>query len=262
MTRLDFLTRKEQQQKISMVTCYDYWSAQLLADTDIDCLLVGDSLAMVMHGHNSTLNADVEMMSLHTSSVARGAPGKFIVSDMPFLSTRKGLTPAMEAVGSLMRAGCNAVKIEGLNGHSDLIKHIVDSGVPVMGHLGLTPQSINQLGGYKVQGRNKQAEEELNSAARALEDIGVFALVLECVPAELGKTISENLKIPTIGIGAGLHTDGQVLVLHDLLGFNTKFKPKFLRHYAQGGEVVQQAINRFHSDVISKEFPSTEESYQ
>ena len=261
MNRFDFIQKKKEKEKITMVTCYDYWSACLLNETPVDTLLVGDSLAMVMHGHNSTLPATNEMMALHTQAVAKGAPKKFIVADMPFLSTRKSLSESMHAVDLLMKAGASAIKIEGAAGHFDLIKHIVESGVPVMGHLGLTPQSIHQLGGFKVQGKNAESEDQILTAAKSLQDAGAFSLVLECVPTELAQKISQQLEIPTIGIGAGLHTDGQVLVLQDLLGLNTQFKPKFLRHFAQGAEWFKGGINEFCQSVKNESFPSQEESY-
>jgi len=261
MNVLDFRARKRNREKISMVTCYDYWSAQILERTDIDCLLVGDSLAMVMHGHESTVFADVDLMALHIKAVARGAPGKFIVGDMPFLSTRKGLKPTMNAVQALMQAGANAVKIEGEAGHKELIAHIVESGVPVMGHLGLTPQSVHGFGGHKVQGRSECAAEQLLESAKAVAAAGCFALVLECVPAQLAARISRAIDIPTIGIGAGPETDGQVLVLQDMLGMNPEFKPKFLRHYANGFDVISQAVNRFHAETRHGCFPSKSESY-
>ena len=261
MNVLDFQTKKRDGEKISMVTCYDYWSAQILDRTDIDCLLVGDSLAMVMHGHESTVHADIDMMALHTRAVARGAPGKFIVGDMPFLSTRKGLQPTMDAVQALMQAGANAIKIEGEEGQQELIAHIVESGVPVMGHLGLTPQSVNGFGGHKVQGRGDAAAERLLASAQAVADAGCFALVLECVPAQLAARVSRAIDIPTIGIGAGPETDGQVLVLQDMLGMNPDFKPKFLRHYADGFDVVSQAVNRFHEETRHGCFPAKSESY-
>lgn len=261
MNVLDFQARKEAGDKISMVTCYDFWSAQVLNQTDVDCLLVGDSLSMVMHGHNSTVYADVELMALHVKAVSKGAPDKFVVGDMPFLATRKGLTPTMDAVAELMQAGANSIKIEGEEGQTDLIKHIVDSGVPVMGHLGLTPQSVEAFGGHKVQGRNEGAAGAIMESAKRLEDAGAFCIVLECVPSELGRIVSEQLSIPTIGIGAGPNTDGQVLVLQDMLGMNPAFKPKFLRHYADGRGMITDAVNRFHEDTRSGEFPSKAESY-
>jgi len=261
LTVLDFAVRKGSESKISMVTCYDFWSASLLNVSDVDCLLVGDSLAMVMHGFDSTVHADVDLMALHTRAVARGAPDKFIVADMPFLSVRKGLGPAMDAVQALVQAGASAIKIEGEAGQLDIIAHIVESGVPVMGHLGLTPQAVLGLGGHRVQARDEQAAEALLSSARRLSDAGCFALVLECVPAKLGACVSRSIAAATIGIGAGAHTDGQVLVLQDLLGTNPDFKPRFLRHYADGHGLVCDAVNRFHQDVQRGEFPSRQESY-
>lgn len=261
MNVLDFAERKKSAEKISMVTCYDYWSARILNQSDVDTLLVGDSLAMVVHGYTSTVHATVAMMATHTAAVRRGAEDKFIVADMPFLSMRKGLLPAMEAASDLIQAGANCLKIEGAAGHLDIVAHMVESGVPVMGHLGLTPQSVEAFGGHKVQGRGSQAAAELTDAARSLQQAGVFALVLECVPAELATVLSQELSIPTIGIGAGAGTDGQVLVLQDLLGMDPEFKPRFLRHYAQGYSVVHEAVNTFHEDVRAQRFPCAQESY-
>jgi 3-methyl-2-oxobutanoate hydroxymethyltransferase len=261
MNVLDFPKRKDLGEKISMVTCYDFWSAQILDQSDVDCLLVGDSLAMVMHGFDSTVHADVELMALHIRAVARGAPNKFIVGDMPFLATRKGLPATMDAVQSLMQAGASAVKIEGEAGQRELIAHVVESGVPVMGHLGLTPQSVHGLGGHKVQGRSESAEAQLLASARGLADAGCFAVVLECIPANLAARITRDIGVPTIGIGAGPETDGQVLVLQDMLGMNPQFKPKFLRQYACGHRVVQDAVNRFHAETQHGCFPSRSESY-
>lgn len=261
MNILDFQARKKANDKISMVTCYDFWSAQVLNQSNVDCLLVGDSLSMVMHGHDSTVYADVELMALHVKAVTKGAPDKFVVGDMPFLATRKGLTPSMDAVADLMQSGANAIKIEGEQGQTELIQHIVDSGVPVMGHLGLTPQSVEAFGGHKVQGRNEGQAGAIMESAKRLEQAGAFCIVLECVPTELGRIVSEQLSIPTIGIGAGPHTDGQVLVLQDMLGMNPSFKPKFLRHYADGRGLISDAVNRFHDDTRSGEFPNKAESY-
>jgi 3-methyl-2-oxobutanoate hydroxymethyltransferase len=257
-----FAQRKQQQQKISMVTCYDHWSAQILNKTDIDCLLVGDSLAVVMYGYESTVHATLDMMVLHVGAVARGAPDKFIIADMPFLTCSKGLQPAMEAVERLMQAGAHAVKIEGDSHQVDIIRHIVNAGVPVMGHLGLTPQSIHNLGGHRVQGKAEADAAKIVDGARRLEQAGCFSLVLECVPTGLGGCVSEAMKIPTIGIGAGPDTDGQVLVLHDLLGVNPDFKPKFLRQYASGHSLVNDAVNHFHGDVVAGDFPTVAESYR
>lgn len=261
MNVLDFAQKKHRQEKISMVTCYDFWSAKILNQSSIDTLLVGDSLAMVMHGYDSTVHATVDMMATHIAAVRRGAPEKFIVGDMPFLSVRKGLSAAMDAVGSLMQAGSNCVKIEGADGQLDIMAHIIESGVPVMGHLGLTPQSVEAFGGHKVQGRNEGAAAAIVQQAEALQGAGCFALVLECVPAELGRVISQSLSIPTIGIGAGADTDGQVLVLHDLLGMDDGFKPKFLRHFLGGKQLVTEAVNDFHNEVIEHSFPKESEMY-
>lgn len=261
MTTLDFRKYKNENKPISMITCYDSWSAAIIEETDIDCILVGDSLAMTMHGYDSTLPADTELMALHTAAVRRGAPNGFIIGDMPFLSFRKGLVPAMEAVEKIMRAGANAVKLEGYAGHGDIISHIVDSGVPVMGHIGLTPQSVHQLGGYKVQGKSDEKARELMEEAVALEEAGCFAVVLECVPAPIGQAISQKLTIPTIGIGAGNGCDGQVLVLQDMLGLNNKFQPKFVRTYMKGFETIKTALNEYDRTVKDRSFPAEEESY-
>jgi 3-methyl-2-oxobutanoate hydroxymethyltransferase len=261
MNVTDFQKMKEEGRKISMITCYDYSSARAVADSNIDCILVGDSLAMTMHGHPTTLSATTAMMALHTAAVAKGAPAKFIIGDLPFLSYRKGLKDAMDAVQELMTAGAHAVKLEGVRGHAEIVRHIVDSGVPVMGHLGLTPQSFYALGGMKVQARTNAAVKTLISSARQLEDAGCFAIVLECVPAQVARQVTDLLKIPTIGIGAGPHVSGQVLVYQDMLGLNPGFKPKFLRLYANTFEVIRQALNEYDNDVKSGVFPSESESY-
>lgn len=261
MTIHDFYKMKKEAQKISMVTSYDYWSASLLSETDINCLLVGDSLAQVMHGHPSTVHADTHLMALHTQAVSRGAPKKFIVADMPFLSVRKGLASAMESVDQLMKAGAHAVKIEGISGHEEIIKNIVESGVPVMGHLGLTPQSVHQLGGYKVQGRDEETSDFIFQSSLKLQELGCFSLVLECVPTKLGTDITKALDIPVIGIGAGPHTDGQVLVFHDLLGLTAGHKPKFLKTFSDGRDLFKASLDQYHLEVQDNIFPSTEESY-
>ena len=244
-----------------MITCYDSWSAAIIEESNMDCILVGDSVAMAMHGHDSTIPADVDLMALHIAAVRRGAPTSFIIGDMPFLSIRKGLVPAMDTVEKLMRAGANAVKLEGIAGHDDIISHIVDSGIPVMGHIGLTPQSVNQLGGYRVQGKTDEKAKELIEDAQALEEAGCFAIVLECVPASIGKIISEGLSIPTIGIGAGKECDGQVLVLQDMLGLNNKFQPKFVRTFMDGFNNIKDALNEYDSVVKERSFPAEKESY-
>lgn len=258
---LDFIQMKKEKQKISMVTCYDHWTAKIINKSHVDSILVGDSLAMVMHGFPSTLQATVEMMALHTSAVVRGAPEKFVISDMPFLSYRKDLNGAMLAVEKLMQTGAHAVKLEGVDGHQEIIKHIVQSGVPVMGHLGLTPQSVHQLGGFRVQGRDSEAAKSLVRQAVELQGLGCFSLVLECVPAQLAQEVTETLTIPTIGIGAGPKTDGQVLVLQDLLGGQDDFHPKFLRTYLDSSSLIEGALNSYDNEVKKSLFPGEKESY-
>lgn len=261
MNLLSFPERKKNHERLVMVTCYDYTMASIVADADIDLILVGDSAAMVMHGHDTTLPIDVGDMALHVRAVRRGAPDKFIVADMPFMSCRKGLTPAMEAVETLMKAGASAVKIEGIRGQEELVRHIVDSGVPVMGHLGLTPQSVNGLGGFRVQGRGDDERRRLQAEALACQEAGCFSLVLECVPESLAAEITAALDIVTIGIGAGNDTDGQVLVLQDLLGLTSSLRPKFVRRYLDGRSLILNALDRFADDVKKADFPAPEERY-
>jgi len=258
---LDFQACKKRAEKIVMLTCYDYTSARIVQDSDVDVILVGDSAAMVMHGHATTLPADSEMMCRHIESVARGTRDKFIIGDMPFLSFRRSLPDTMQTVGDMMKAGAHAVKLEGFDGNGNTIAHIVKSGVPVMGHLGLTPQSVHQIGGYRVQGRDDCAADTLRQEALACEQAGCFALVLECVPEQLAADITGSLSIPTIGIGAGAHTDGQVLVMQDLLGLSADFKPKFVRQYLAGRQLWKDAFNAWASDVRNGHFPTTDESY-
>lgn len=255
------IIEKKGKAKISMVTCYDYTSARIAANSPIDMLLVGDSLVMTMHGETTTLPATVDLMALHTRAVVKAAPKKFVVGDLPFMSFRSSLSENVENVRKLMAAGCQAVKLEGAKGNLELIRHLVDSGVPVMGHLGLTPQSINQLGGFKVQGRNETAKKEILKQAKELEAAGCFSLVLECVPSDLAKVITAEISIPTIGIGAGPDVDGQVLVWQDMLGMNPDFKPKFLRKYLNGADLIGKALENYHDDVVNGKFPSPEESY-
>lgn len=259
---LEFQEAKRERRKISMITCYDYSFARIVAESNIDCILVGDSLAMTMHGYKTTLNATVNMMALHTAAVVRGAPEKFIIGDLPFMSYRKSLSANMTAAEKVMKAGAHAVKLEGVDGNLKLISHLVQSGVPVMGHIGLTPQSVHQLGGFKVQGRNEKAQKKLQEQALALQDAGAFSVVLECVPSSLAQSITAHLEIPTIGIGAGVDCDGQVLVLQDMLGMNQEFKPKFVKKYMQGFDLVTEALNHFHGEVIHGDFPTEKESYQ
>lgn len=261
MSVLAFGQAKREGRKLALTTCYDYPMARIVAESDVDAVLVGDSVAMVVHGHRHTLAATVEMMTLHIAAVSRGAPEKLIVGDMPFLSFRRGLDRALECVEVFLRAGANAVKLEGVDGHEEIIHHIVQSGIPVMGHLGLIPQSVNSLGGFKVQARDAAAGERVLDEARRLQDLGCFSVVLECVGAETARRVTEALEIPTIGIGAGPDVDGQVLVLHDLLGFDRAFRPKFVRHFGDGHGFVREALARYVAAVREGSFPGTEETY-
>lgn len=257
----DFAAAKTNGRKLVIVTAYDFWSARLLAETAVDCLLVGDSAMMVIHGERDTLGATVELMALHTRAVARGAPGKFIVADFPFLSARKGAAHALDCAAELLRAGAHAVKIEGIRGHEDVVRHLVESGIPVMGHLGLQPQSVHGLGGYVVQGRNGDEAARLKEDAASLEAAGAFAIVLECIPQKLAREITTARSVPTIGIGAGAGCDGQVLVLHDLLGLNPDFKPRFVRRFADGATLVRGGVNAFAKAVNAGTFPKAKESF-
>lgn len=261
LTVPDFLRLKVERKKIVMVTCYDSSFARVLNESEVDILLVGDSCAMTMHGFDSTIHADIEMIALHTAAVARAAPGKFLVADLPFLSVRKGLAPAMEAISCLVKAGAHGVKLEGLKGNEEIVAHVVQSGIPVMGHLGLTPQFVNAFGGMKVQGKSTADQDEMLKDALMFERLGAFSLVLECVPTEIATKIAAQLSIPVIGIGAGEAVDGQVLVLQDLLGFTPDFKPKFLRRYLNGFELFKGAFDRFAGDVREGKYPTKEESY-
>lgn len=254
----EFLAAKTAKRKISMITCYDATSAKIVEETPIDTILIGDSVSVVVHGYADTTHATLPMMVMHTKAVAAGTQ-KFIVSDLPFLSYRKSLSETMDAVSQLICAGAQAVKLEGAGSNTATIRHIVQSGIPVMGHIGLTPQWIHLLGGHRVQGKAEKQANELLEQALALQEAGCFAIVLECIPATLAKTITEALDIPTIGIGAGPHTDGQVLVWHDLLGFDPKFNPKFLKRFADGYSFVQQALESYHHEVSSQQFPVLEQ---
>lgn len=258
-TILDFARARADARPIVMVTAYDALMARLVAASAVDAILVGDSAAMVVHGFASTVEATLAMMVLHTAAVRRGAPERVIVADMPFGSFRRGKYAAAEAAAALLQAGATAVKLEGVAGHEDVITHLVDGGIPVMGHLGLTPQSVNQLGGYRVQGRSHAAAAQLRADARRLQELGAFAVVLECVPATLAGEITAELEIPTIGIGAGAATSGQILVITDLLGMDGRFRPRFARRYRDGHGEVTAALEEFVRDVRTAAFPAREE---
>lgn len=261
----DFAKKKLDGTKISCVTCYDYSSALIVAESDIDCVLVGDSLAMTIYGYDSTLPADIPMMSAHIAAVARGfkakSSQKFIIGDMPFTTYRRGLDNAVDAAGALLKAGAHAVKLEGADGNLEIVKHFVEGGIPVMGHIGLTPQFVNTMGGFKVQGRNDEKAQKILEDALRLEAAGCFSLVIEGVPAALGEKISKELKIPTIGIGAGKGCDGQVLVWQDFLGLNNGHKARFVREFAHQFDETKTVLNKVHAAILNAEYPNDAESY-
>jgi 3-methyl-2-oxobutanoate hydroxymethyltransferase len=245
-----------------MITSYDYSMATIVDKAGIDIILVGDSAANVMAGHKTTLPITLDQMIYHASSVVRGVERAFVVCDMPF-GTYQGdpHTALHSAVRIMKESGADAVKLEGGAEIIDSVKAILSAGIPIMGHLGLTPQSVHQLGGYSVQAKEDAAAEKLIADAKLLEQAGCFAVVLEKIPATLAKRVSEALSIPTIGIGAGADTDGQVLVIHDMLGINKGFSPKFLRRYANLHDIMTEAVEHYIADVKSCDFPNQNEQY-
>jgi 3-methyl-2-oxobutanoate hydroxymethyltransferase len=254
--------QKARGEKIAMITAYDATFARLLDEAGADILLVGDSLGMVVQGHENTLPVTVDEMIYHCRAVARGARRAQIVGDMPFMSYQESLEQGVRNAGRLMKeGGCHAVKLEGGAQHAALVARLVATGIPVMGHLGLTPQSVHQLGGFKIQGREEGAAERLIADARALEAAGAYAIVLEGLPAEVAAAVTAALTIPTIGIGAGDGCDGQVLVIYDLLGLDERFKPRFVRRYADLSTTIKDACGRYISDVRSGAFPGPAESF-
>lgn len=254
--------KKNKKQKISMLTCYDYSFAKILNQTNVDAILIGDSSEMVIFGHADTLGSDANKLALLTEAVRKGAPDKFIITDVPFGLMQMSDSEFFSAIKSFMKSGANAIKIEGVNTYEQRFSQLAAMGVPVMGHLGLTPQHLHQFGGFKVQGKTDDSKKLIVEQAIKLEHLGAFSLVLECVPSDLARVISSELTIPAIGIGAGKDVDGQVLVLQDLLGFNPDFKPKFVRHYFDGFNKIQEAVNAYVSDVHQESFPSSKESYE
>lgn len=256
------IRKKKDGEPIAMLTAYDALMAQILDQSGIDIILVGDSGGMVMGGKENTLSVSMDDMLFYTKSVSRGVSRALLVADMPFLSFQTGIDNAVKNAGRfLQEAGAEAVKIEGGTAVVEIVQRLVEYGIPVMGHLGLTPQSIHQFGGYGIQGKDSAAADRMKKAALALQNAGAFAIVLEKIPASLAGQITASLNIPTIGIGAGPHCDGQVLVSHDMLGLYDKFKPKFVRRYAQLGQAMQQAFIEYISDVKEGRFPSEDESY-
>jgi 3-methyl-2-oxobutanoate hydroxymethyltransferase len=250
------------EQRIACLTAYDYATARLIDAAGIQVALVGDSLGMTVLGYETTLPVTMEEMLHHTAAVARGVEQALVVADMPFMSYQVSCEQALTNAGRFLKeAGADAVKIEGGRRRVDTVCALVDNGIPVLGHVGLTPQSVRQLGGYKVQGKQPEAARELIEDACALADAGLFALVLECVPKELAAEITKRIAIPTIGIGAGAACDGQVLVTHDLLGMYSDLSPKFVKRYAELGPIMQEAFMAYREEVESGEFPAPEHSF-
>ncbi len=253
---------KQQGEKISMLTAYDFSMARILDDAGIDVLLVGDSASNVMAGHETTLPITLDQMIYHAQSVVRAVDRCLVVVDLPFGSYQGNSKEALNSAIRVMKeSGAHAIKLEGGAEVVESIKRIISAGVPVMGHLGLTPQSIYKFGTYAVRAKEDEEAELLVSNAHALQEAGCFAIVLEKIPAALGRRVSEELKIPIIGIGAGMHVDGQVLVMHDMLGINKDFSPRFLRRYLNMYDQVKEATQRYISDVKSKDFPNEQEQY-
>ncbi len=263
VTTLTLKQYKEQKKKIVALTAYDYSTAQVVDKSGVDIILVGDSLAMVVLGHKSTHPVTVDQMIYHTQAVARGTQRAMVLADMPFMSYQEDIKLAVKNAGRFIKeADAQAVKLEGASKHIlEVIERLVDTGIPVMGHLGFTPQSVHALGGFRVQGKSAEKAMKLMNDAQALERVGVFGMVLEMVPASVAKIISENLEVPTIGIGAGEGCDGQILVVDDLLGKFTDFKPSFVRQYANLAEISAKAITNYVEDVRSSDFPNKEESF-
>ncbi|WP_367178686.1 3-methyl-2-oxobutanoate hydroxymethyltransferase [uncultured Anaerococcus sp.] len=262
MSILDFKKYKEEKRKFAYVTAYDYTMASIVDDSDVEIILVGDSLGMTMLGYDSTVPVTVEDMIHHGSAVVRGAKNTFITVDMPFGSYEVSKEEAVKnAVKIFKETGCDCVKLEGGTEYVDTIKTIIKAGVPVMGHIGLTPQSSTMLGGFKVQGTTPESAKKLIEDAKALEEAGCFSIVLECVPSVVGKKIAESVKVPILGIGAGKDVDCQVIVLQDMLGMYPDFKPKFVKIFANVRDEMLKGLNAYHEESVNGTFPSEEYSF-
>ncbi len=257
-----FKSAKAEGRRISMLTAYDYTTASLLDEAGVDCLLVGDSLGMVMLGYENTLSVTMDEMIHHTKAVARGTKQALLVGDMPFLSYHVSTEAAVINAGRFVQeGGAQAVKLEGGADVIDKVRAIIKAQIPVLGHLGLTPQSVNVFGGFKRQGQDLETARQMIDDALLLQDAGVFGLILECVPDGLAKVISERLDIPTIGIGAGMHCDGQVLVIQDLMGMFRRMRPKFVKTYTDGGDTMVSAVQQYIREVQDGAFPTVEHSF-
>ncbi|MBN2398550.1 MAG: 3-methyl-2-oxobutanoate hydroxymethyltransferase [Deltaproteobacteria bacterium] len=262
VTTAAVLKMKREGKKISMLTAYDYSTAVLVDGAGVDMILVGDSLGMVVLGYDSTLPVTMEDMLHHTKAVSRAAQRAMVIGDMPFMSYQASTEEAVKNAGRFMQeAGAHGVKLEGGQEVAETVRKITASGIPLVGHLGLTPQSVHQLGGYRVQGKDDKTARKLMEDARALEEAGAFSVVLECVPAKLAGEISRTLTIPTIGIGAGVECDGQVLVVNDMLGMFEKFTPKFVKKYAELNTEIRAAVGRYVDEVKGGVFPGEEHSF-
>ena len=262
-TTTSIMQMKNSGHKISMLTAYDYTTARLLDEAGVNTILVGDSLGNVILGYEDTISVTVEDMIHHSAAVARGAKNALVVTDLPFMSYQTSVYDAVVNAGRLMKEGrAGAVKLEGGKEVCPQIKAIVSAGIPVVAHLGLTPQSINTFGGFKVQGKTEAAAKKLIEDAKAVEEAGAFLLVLECVPAKLAKLVTESIKIPTIGIGAGAGCDGQVLVIYDMLGMFSDFKPKFVKHFANAGDMIREAVKTYIAEIDDGIFPAEEHCYK
>lgn len=261
-TILDFRRKKESGEKITLLTAYDHPMAWLIDSAGIDAVLVGDSVGMVMLGYDSTVPVTMDEMIHHSKAARRGVKRAFLIGDMPFMSYQASDEEAVRNAGRFLKeAGCEAVKIEGGREVSSRVRAMTDAGIPVLGHIGLTPQSVSKLGGYRVQGTDTDSAERLIEDAAALEEAGCFALILECVPVRLAKKITSGLGIPTIGIGAGKHCDGQALVTHDVVGYFDRFTPKFVKRYAEVNRTMLEAIKAFKNEAESGAFPGDEHSF-
>lgn len=263
LTVTDLLSMKAAGRRIVMLTCYDAIFARLLEEAGVDVLLVGDSLNQVIAGQETTLSATLDQMIYHAAAVRRGARRSLVFVDLPFLTYQISIPEAIRNAGRVLQeTNAHGVKLEGGSHMVETVAALVERGIPVMGHLGLTPQSVHALGGYRVQGREEGAADRLINDAKLLQSAGACAVVLELIPAPLAGRISQSLTIPTIGIGAGPHCDGQVLVLHDMLGLNEQFAPKFLKHYGQLGQSVREAVRGFADEVRGGKYPGREHSFE
>ncbi len=261
-TVVTFANAKQKGEKLTMLTAYDYSTARLIDEAGIDSILVGDSLGNVVLGYEDTISVTMEDMIHHGAAVARGAKEALVVIDMPFMSYQTSVYDAVVNAGRLMKEGrAGAVKLEGGAWVADRIKAITEAGIPVVAHLGLTPQSINSFGGFKVQGKTEEAAKKLLEDAYAVQEAGAFAVVLECVPAKLAKLLTEKLDIPTIGIGAGADCDGQVLVYADMLGMFRDFTPKFVKRFAETGNIMVESFKKYNEEVKNGVYPSAEHTY-